>query len=260
MSVWSFSGGSWRRGVGSVPLDDRLWRLGDGCFETLRVENGLALFCGLHLERFRRGLKALGIDASLAQAQKACAKLPVKKGVFALRLYVSGGRGGTLGAVTGPQFYASLTPYARPKMERLTVATYQRQDLALAALKIPRYAEAIVALRQRRADDVLACDGHGRVLESSTGNVFALINGRLVTPPVDGRILRGVTRDQVLRLGKGREAAITLQALKKAEAVFLTSSLRGIARVARIDQKNVPWTARGESLTRMLIEAYAQLR
>ena len=48
----------------------------------------------------------------------------------------------------------------------------------------------------------LIVDLSGEVLESGRGNVFIVEGDTLVTPPADGRILPGVTRDQVLRLAE----------------------------------------------------------
>lgn len=45
----------------------------------------------------------------------------------------------------------------------------------------------------------LAIDPNGLVLESSRGNVLALVDGEFVTPPLDGRILPGIGRAALLR-------------------------------------------------------------
>jgi len=58
-------------------------------------------------------------------------------------------------------------------------------------------------------------------------------DGRLLTPPADGRILPGVTRDRVLELAPrlGLIVAVeplTLRDLERAEEVFVTGSLGGL--------------------------------
>jgi para-aminobenzoate synthetase/4-amino-4-deoxychorismate lyase len=74
----------------------------------------------------------------------------------------------------------------------------------------------------------LLVDGDGSVLEASWGNVWAIEGERLVTPPVDGRILPGVTRARLLALEpEATEEQVTLQRLRDADGVFLTSALRG---------------------------------
>jgi len=79
-------------------------------------------------------------------------------------------------------------------------------------------------------------DVDGDVLEATRANVFAVDRGVVVTPPADGRLLPGVTRERVLeaaaRLGLDvREDRISLEDLAAADEIFLTSAVRGVAGV-----------------------------
>jgi para-aminobenzoate synthetase/4-amino-4-deoxychorismate lyase len=66
------------------------------------------------------------------------------------------------------------------------------------------------------------------VLEASWGNVWIIEGGRLITPPADGRILPGVTRARLFELDvDAAEEDLTLERLREADGVFLTSALRG---------------------------------
>jgi branched-subunit amino acid aminotransferase/4-amino-4-deoxychorismate lyase len=98
-----------------------------------------------------------------------------------------------------------------------------------------------------RAQDELAAnelplivDGDGSVLEASRANVFAVRDGVLLTPPLDGRILPGVTRMRAIELAaelgiEAREAGLSLDDLVVADEVFLTGSVRGVEPVVAID-------------------------
>jgi para-aminobenzoate synthetase/4-amino-4-deoxychorismate lyase len=77
----------------------------------------------------------------------------------------------------------------------------------------------------------LLVDEGGSVLEAAWANVWLLDGDELITPPLDGRLLPGVTRARLLalapRLGlRPREAPITLAEARAAHTMFLTSSLR----------------------------------
>jgi branched-subunit amino acid aminotransferase/4-amino-4-deoxychorismate lyase len=66
----------------------------------------------------------------------------------------------------------------------------------------------------------------------------------LWTPPLDGRILPGVTRARVLRSARRRglrviEARLPGALLAAAEEVFVTSSVRGVAPIVRLDDRPV---------------------
>lgn len=79
----------------------------------------------------------------------------------------------------------------------------------------------------------LLIDTDGTVLEAAWGNVWIEAEGSLITPPPDGRILPGVTRQLVIESGawKGvpvREERICFDRLITAERILVSSSLAGL--------------------------------
>jgi len=91
----------------------------------------------------------------------------------------------------------------------------------------------------RRHEQLLLLDEDGSVLETEAANVFAVLGGVVRTPPVDGRVLAGTTREAVLRVAtaEGFEVSdepFALRDLASAEEVFLTSSIRGICAVEEL--------------------------
>lgn len=102
----------------------------------------------------------------------------------------------------------------------------------------------------------LLVDGD-EVLEAAWANVFGARDGALFTPPLDGRILPGVTRATIVELARGegfkvREQALTIEELKQADEVFLTNSTRGIESVGAVDSTPL---AADRPLTRRFGEA-----
>ena len=97
-------------------------------------------------------------------------------------------------------------------------------------------------MRESGLDDVLwVCDGH--FLEATTGNVFGVHNGVLWTPPLDGRILPGITRGVLLELAHEagipvREAPLPVGA--PLDELYLSSSLKILAPVVALDDKPAP--------------------
>ena len=90
----------------------------------------------------------------------------------------------------------------------------------------------------------LLLDEDGTVLETSRANVFAIRDGRLLTPPLDGGILPGVARTAVLELAaehhvEAVEEGLDLAALRESDEVFLTGSLRGVEPIRAIDGEAV---------------------
>ncbi|HWP40356.1 MAG TPA: aminotransferase class IV, partial [Tepidisphaeraceae bacterium] len=109
------------------------------------------------------------------------------------------------------------------------------------------------------ADEAVFVD-QGIVLEGSSSNVYAVINGALVTHPLDGRILPGVTRQLVLCCAQDlgipvQERAMTLDEAKRAAEVFITSSTRELVWVSRWDGLTIGHGQCG-AITARLHEAY----
>jgi branched-subunit amino acid aminotransferase/4-amino-4-deoxychorismate lyase len=79
-------------------------------------------------------------------------------------------------------------------------------------------------------DDVILWNTRGEITESTLANVVVRLEGRLYTPPVECGLLAGVYREHLLRRGLLRERVLTLDDLRRAEAVYLINSVRGWIR------------------------------
>jgi D-alanine transaminase len=82
------------------------------------------------------------------------------------------------------------------------------------------------------------------VTEGTASSLFVVEDGVLVTPPDGPELLPSITRDVVLQLAERvrlplRRGRITLNALERAEEVWLASSTREVYAVTRIDGKPV---------------------
>jgi para-aminobenzoate synthetase / 4-amino-4-deoxychorismate lyase len=78
------------------------------------------------------------------------------------------------------------------------------------------------------------------LLEAGWANLFAVEDRTVRTPPTDGRILPGITREAVLELATGlgletREEPLHREDLHEAAEVFLTNSIRGIEPALSLD-------------------------
>jgi para-aminobenzoate synthetase/4-amino-4-deoxychorismate lyase len=177
-------------------------------FETLLVADGRPVALERHLERLARSVDAL-----------YGAELPP-------------GLAAELTAAVEHAGRARLRVNARPTGAGAAVAIDSELS-ELAARRLP------VQLIPRTLPGGVG--GHkwidrrdGLVLETARANVFCVEpDGRLLTPPADGRILPGVTRDRVLELAPRLGLIVTvepltLRRLEHAEEVFVTGSLGGL--------------------------------
>lgn len=83
-----------------------------------------------------------------------------------------------------------------------------------------------------------------QITEGAASNVFAVIDGILLTPPKSNTILPGITRDVILEIAQKegiayREENIPIKNLKKADEIWLTSSIREILPVVELDSESV---------------------
>ena len=119
----------------------------------------------------------------------------------------------------------------------------------------------LTALAAAAAPDeqMLLTDETGELLETDRANVFAVIDGVLLTPPADGRLLPGTTRAAVLRAARAigvrtGQKPLTLDEIAEASEVFVTNAVVGVLPVRAVAGVRRSWptgpvaTALAESL------------
>ena len=92
--------------------------------------------------------------------------------------------------------------------------------------------------------EAIALDTGGRVSEGSGQNVFVVRNGAIYTPPVDGSLLPGITRDTVIALANDagipvHVEAIAREALYMADELFFSGTAAEITPVRSVDRIKV---------------------
>jgi branched-chain amino acid aminotransferase len=110
----------------------------------------------------------------------------------------------------------------------------------------------------------IALDSAGRLSEGSGENLFLVYRGRILTPPLAGTILPGITRDTVITLARDAgyivvEQQIARETLYIADEVFLTGTAAEITPVRSVDRIPVGTGARGPVTERLQKEFFALL-
>ena len=107
---------------------------------------------------------------------------------------------------------------------------------------ISRVAES-VALREANEEgafDAILLNESGRVSETTSRNVFLVVDGGLWTPPTYDGALAGVTRALVMQIARRekirvKEASVSVPNLRSAKEVVITGSGVGVLGIASID-------------------------
>ena len=239
----------------SISALDHAVTVGDGVFETAKIDRGQPFALSRHHARLQRSAAGLGLPpVDLAFVAKGIDAVlegePIDFG--RLRYSVTGGVG-PLGSDRGE---ADLTyvvlagPQARPPASgALTVVPWTRNERSpVAGLKTTSYAENVVGLaRAKQVGAIEAVFGNtrGELCECTGSNVFVVLDGEVLTPPADSGLLAGITRELVLEWAVDagvtiRETPLPLGILDTADEVFITSSTKDVLPIHAVDDRQLP--------------------
>jgi branched-chain amino acid aminotransferase len=239
-----------------VSVYDRGFLYGDSVFETIRTYGGEPFALADHMARLERSAARVGIAMPITASAFA---MEVRLAIRAARNPESYARAmltrgsGPVGLdpalAAAPLRVVLVEPLSMPPISAyrdgvkvVTVRTERAADAAHGA-KVGNYLASLLALEHAKrsgAHEALILDTAGRVLEGATSNVFLVRGGDLVTPPEEAGILPGITRAHLLEIAAELRCAvrfspITPADLAAADEVFITSSIREILPVVRVD-------------------------
>ncbi len=253
----------WCNGQWIDPLDfpvsptDRGVTLGLGLFETILAIDGVPILADRHLARLRGSCERLGWGGVIPDDLKhTMVELiegnDLSSGRSRLRLSISGGSGlvHSLALGTDHLVWMGAVPAANPPLETaVTLSPYLRNERsALAGLKCASYAENVVALEHAARlgfEETLFFNTSGHLCEAATANIFLVKSGKLITPSLASGCLPGITRERVIGMAARvgipcEEREVTMEELQSVDELFLTSSIRGVMRVSRVDGLTFP--------------------
>jgi branched-chain amino acid aminotransferase len=240
--------------------------VGDGVFETAMVLDGVPFALTRHLERLARSATALGLTADLDLARSAVDAVLAANDLpprARLRITLTGGEGpyGSERGSAEPTLIVATAPAkAWPATADVTVVPWARNERsAVTGVKTTSYAENVVALayaQQRGAAEAIFGNTAGNLCEGTGSNIFVVLGGRLLTPPLSSGCLAGVSRELVLEWVGGDEVDLPLSVLEDADELFLTSSTRDVQPIARVDDRLLP--AAPGIVTKGAMEVFAE--
>ncbi len=233
---------------------------GDGIFEVLGVIDGRPHGIEPHLRRLSKSaamldLPALDLEAiegAIHQAIELSEPVPERLVKIVVTRGIEGDGVATCWVIALPS-----GGFESERTEGMSVAVLDRgypHDIAarapwlLAGAKTLSYAINKAVLREaarRGADDVLFVSSDGYVLEGPSSTLIAKFGNRIWTPSTALGILPGTTQDSVFKYLDSRGFA-TAQGifgrdlLLKADALWLTSSVRLLAPIRKLDDDVIP--------------------
>jgi branched-chain amino acid aminotransferase len=263
-----------------VSVFDHGFLYGDGVFEGIRAYNGKVFMLDEHLDRLYDSAKSIWLTIPLTKEQMKDAILQTlranKLRDAYIRVVVSRGEG-DLG----------LDPRKCPKpniviitdrielfpeelyergIEMVTVSVRRNSPQALNPnIKSLNYLNNILAKIEainagKPEGLMLTLDGY--VAEGTGENIFIVKRGELFTPPAYMGILKGITRQVVMKLAQEEgipfhEAVLTLHDVYNADECFLTGTGAEIIPVVKLDGRVIGDGVPGP-ITKTLIQKFRQ--
>jgi len=236
-----------------VPVLDRGLAYGDGLFESIRFVGAMAPLWSRHMQRLCESCERLRIPAP-DTAQLWREALEITRGMLQAVVRITVTRGvGERGYVlpVSPQPMRVVAAFAPPRVAdsayvqgvRMRVCDIRlAEQPLLAGMKHLNRLEQVLARAEWNdpaiAEGVLR-DSHGRVISATMANLFAVVDGVLLTPMLDRCGVAGVARAEVLATHPQTQVGeLTLDTLFGASEIFLSSSVRGILPVHSLCERS----------------------
>lgn len=231
-----------------IAADDAGLLYGEGVFETLRVTEGRALDVSRHLARLQSGAEALHIELTdgvetLAAAIRELAR-EAPRPHARLRVTVTAGIDGVATRLVTVQRYELPGEALRRGGVAVISARSARVDSTspLCGIKSTSFLLYRLAANEAAAAgayEALLVNERGELAEGSRTNVFAVIDGLTVTPPLSSGALPGIARQRLLEAGLAVEAVVGKEQMARTEAMMLSNSLIGALPVASLDGRSL---------------------
>jgi branched-chain amino acid aminotransferase len=261
----------------AIPITDWGFLRSDATYDVVTVWDGRFFRLDDHLDRFaqscRRWRLDPGIDsAGIVSILEHCVRLSGLRSSYVEMICTRGqppwGSRDPRQAVN--RFYAFAVPFVWlaneqqrreglhlmiSDVERIparsvdpTAKNYHWNDLTM----------GLLGALDAGADSVLLVDGRGNVVEGPGFNVFAVVEGVVVTPAAG--MLEGISRRTVLEMAASLGLPMALRALpaaelRSAQEVFLSTSGGGVLPVSRVDGAPIG-TGQPGPVTERLVRTY----
>ena len=244
-----------------VSVNNRSFRYGDGCFETIKVVNrkiSLAefnidrLFATLHLLQFES--PSFFTPAFILQSITELVEKNQHQKLARVRLTIFRGNGGLYDPENHYPIYLIQSWPLNPENNNLNenglvIGTYPngfKAADALANIKSNNfllYAMAAMHSKKQHWNDALVLNHKGTFADATIANLFIITNKTITTPPLSDGPVNGTMRRYLLQslpaLGYSvQEQSISPEDLHQADECFLTNAIYGLKWIKQHDDTN----------------------
>jgi len=242
-------------GEAKISVMDRGFLFGDGVYEVIPAYNGHLFRPEEHFQRLDNSLQGIRLALPRSPPEWLDILNPLlnpEEPDQSVYLQITRGaapkRDHAFPENVAPTVFAMCTPikYFAGKdsgIKAITLEDNRWQSCHIKAITLL----ANILLRQQAVDEGCAetlLVKNGYVTEGAASNVFAVLDGVLVTPPKDNAILPGITRDVIVEIAVKENIAVAERSIKQTELrtaseIWFTSSTREILPVVELDGRSI---------------------
>ncbi len=234
----------------TIQLTSRIYRYGDGFFESMKLSNGRLQHAFYHQERVNKSLLLLQMLEAECFAKIAMEEV-IESYCKSKNIKNARIRASFLRDADG--FYQPKNQYTQSIIE-ITPIDYEGYPLNSEGYRLGNYKElskngnfistlkttsaliyvlAGIYAKQNDFDECVIFNDAGNVCEGISSNIFMVSREFISTPPVSEYCVDGVMRKVVMQIAEDygyqvREIPITEIDLSSADEIFFTSATRGI--------------------------------
>jgi len=248
---------------------------GDGVFETLKVVNNEILYFEDHYFRLLASMRIIRMQIpmsfTLEYLEEQMLTLVRKQEIqdaARVRLTVFRNEGGyytptdnkvsfviQASALSVKPYISSETPF-EVDLYKDFIVPKQLLSTLKTNNKLIQITASIFA-EENGLDTCLLINDDKNVIEAAYGNLFMLLNGQLITPPISEGCLNGIMRKQILKLAKELEGIEVIEQpispfdLQKADELFITNVIVGIQSITKYRKKEFEQTLAKQLLEKL---------
>ena len=244
-----------------VSVLDRGFLFADGVYEVIPAYQSKLFRLAEHIQRLEVSLRETRIDLPMEQSQliQHMEDLLTKNGGGNLSIYLQITRGvapirdhAFPDQKPSPTVFMMCNAIKEPQSNNIETAqgfkAITAEDIRWTRCDIKSVSLLPNILLRQQAQEIGAAEAllvrEGLVMEGAASNLFAVENGKILTPPKNHHILGGITRDLIIELAQKNqlpieETDISLERLRKADEIWCTSSTKEMIAITALDDSPV---------------------
>ncbi len=247
--------------VTEITTNNRGFLYGDAVFETFKFANNTILFLEDHYFRLMASMRIVRMEIPMHFTMEYLEEQLLElvnaaeiKSAARIRMTVYRNEGGLYFPKTkSVSFVIQISPlpnqlYSINKdsyevdLFKDFVITKQLLSTIKTTNKMINIVGSIYA-NENSLQNCLLLNNEKNVVEALNGNVFMLLNSKLITPPISDGCLNGIMRKQVLEIAKKMETIEVVEEsispfdLQKADELFITNVITGIQPITKYRKK-----------------------